>query len=124
MTAKILIIIALMTLTLVADAQQTKGNANVRVVNLSVAPARSTHVTAPVTGTNFNARTLYLRNCAHCHGADARGDDGPDLHGLDLTRDAITNRISRGKAGQMTAFAGKLQTAEINALAAYVLTLK
>ena len=22
--------------------------------------------------------TLFMMNCAHCHGADARGDEGPD----------------------------------------------
>ena len=27
-------------------------------------------------------RHLFLMNCAHCHGDDARGDEGPDLHNL------------------------------------------
>jgi mono/diheme cytochrome c family protein len=69
-------------------------------------------------------RALFLKNCAHCHGADAHGDDGPDLHGLGLTDDEIAGRIRKGKKGQMTAFAGKLQPAEIDALVAYVQTLK
>ena len=69
-------------------------------------------------------RALFLKNCAHCHGADARGDDGPDLHGLDLSDEWIANRIRKGKKGQMTAFAGKLQPAEIDALVAYLRTLK
>lgn len=71
-----------------------------------------------------NGRALFLRNCAHCHGADAHGDDGPDLHGLGWTDDEIAGRIRKGKKGQMTAFAGKLQPAEIDALVAYVQTLK
>jgi mono/diheme cytochrome c family protein len=66
------------------------------------------------------ARTLFLRNCAHCHGADAHGDDGPDLHGIDWTKEEIANRIRKGKAGQMTAFAGKLKPEEIEALVTYV----
>jgi mono/diheme cytochrome c family protein len=70
------------------------------------------------------ARTLFLRNCAHCHGADARGDEGPDLHGIGWTDEQITSRIRNGKAGQMTAFAGKLKPAEINALVAYLRSLK
>ena len=74
---------------------------------------------APVTG-----RTLFLHNCAHCHGADATGDDGPDLHHLDFTDQWIANRIRKGKAGQMTAFAGKLQPDQITALVAYVQSLK
>jgi mono/diheme cytochrome c family protein len=70
------------------------------------------------------ARSLFLRNCAHCHGADAHGDEGPDLHGIGWTDEQIANRVRNGKAGQMTAFAGKLQTAEIDALVAYVQSLK
>jgi mono/diheme cytochrome c family protein len=69
-------------------------------------------------------RALFLRNCAHCHGADASGDEGPDLHKLDLTDEEIERRIQTGKKGQMTAFAGKLQQSEIDALVAYVRGLK
>jgi mono/diheme cytochrome c family protein len=69
-------------------------------------------------------RALFLKNCAQCHGADAHGDDGPDLHGLDLSDEWIANRIRNGKKGQMTAFAGKLPPADIDALIAYLRTLK
>ena len=59
------------------------------------------------------------------YGADlVQPDDGPDLHGLDVSDEWIANRIRKGKAGQMTAFAGKLQPAEIAALVAYVQSLK
>jgi mono/diheme cytochrome c family protein len=71
-----------------------------------------------------SGRKLFLRNCAHCHGADAHGDDGPDLHDIGWTDEQIANRIRNGKAGQMTAFAGKLKPAEINALVGYVQSLK
>ena len=78
-----------------------------------------------VSPTNINAgQKLFLKNCAVCHGADAHGDDGPDLHDLDLPEAWIANRIRKGKKGQMTAFAGKLQPAEIDALVAYVRGLK
>ncbi|HTL56032.1 MAG TPA: cytochrome c [Candidatus Limnocylindrales bacterium] len=50
---------------------------------------------------------LFLKNCAHCHGADAHGDEGPDLHNLDWTDEQIDMRTRNGKKGQMTAFAGK-----------------
>jgi mono/diheme cytochrome c family protein len=79
---------------------------------------------APQTQQPSVARTLFLRNCAHCHGADAHGDDGPDLHDIGWTNDQIASRIQKGKAGQMTAFAGKLKPAEIDALMAYVQSLK
>ena len=69
-------------------------------------------------------RTLFLHDCAHCHGADAHGDDGPDLHDIGWTNQQIASRILKGKAGQMTAFAGKLQPAQIDSLVAYVQMLK
>jgi mono/diheme cytochrome c family protein len=78
----------------------------------------------PANGIVTPGRTLFLRNCAQCHGANAHGDDGPDLHDLGLADDWIANRIRKGKAGQMTAFAGKLQPAEIASLVAYVQSLK
>ena len=69
-------------------------------------------------------RQLFLKNCAHCHGADARGDEGPDLHNLDWTVEQIAARIRNGKKGQMTAFAGKLSPDDISNVIAYLRTLK
>jgi mono/diheme cytochrome c family protein len=67
---------------------------------------------------------LFLKNCAHCHGADARGDEGPDLHNLDWTDEQIATRIRNGKKGQMTAFAGKFSPKQISDVVAYLRTLK
>ena len=79
----------------------------------------------PPAGTPANrGYKLFMLNCAHCHGADARGDEGPDLHGLDISDQGIVSRIRQGKAGEMTAFAGKLQPSEINMLVAYLRSLK
>ncbi len=69
-------------------------------------------------------KQLFLKNCAHCHGADARGQEGPDLHKLDWTDEQIAKRIRSGKKGQMTAFAGKFSTDDINKVIAYLRTLK
>lgn len=69
-------------------------------------------------------RSLFLKNCAHCHGTDAHGDEGPDLHGLDWTDQQIATRIRNGKKGQMTAFDGKLNREQIGDLIAYLRTLK
>jgi len=71
-----------------------------------------------------SGRTLFLKNCAHCHGVDARGNEGPDLHDLDSTNEQIATRIRNGKKGQMTAFAGKLSSKEITELIGYLRTLK
>jgi mono/diheme cytochrome c family protein len=111
MTAKFLTAIALVASVLTGLAQT--NNADIHSADTSQ-PATST----------INGRSLFLKNCAHCHGATAHGDDGPDLHDLGLTDDWIANRIRKGKAGEMTAFAGKLQPAQIAALVAYVQSLK
>jgi len=66
---------------------------------------------------------LFLKNCAHCHGADAHGEEGPDLHNLDWTDQQIATRIRNGKKGQMPAFAGKLSEENINDVIAYLRTL-
>jgi mono/diheme cytochrome c family protein len=67
---------------------------------------------------------LFLKNCAHCHGAEAHGDEGPDLHNLDWTDEQIATRIRNGKKGQMTAFAGKFSADDIRAVIAYLRILK
>jgi len=118
MTAKFSTVIALVTFGLTSWAPAN----NTDVHGAASSPQATNAATA--NGVAINGRTLFLRNCAHCHGASAHGDDGPDLHSLGLADDWIANRIRKGKAGQMTAFAGKLQPAEIAALIAYVQSLK
>jgi mono/diheme cytochrome c family protein len=41
-------------------------------------------------------RRLFLNSCAHCHGEDARGDEGPDLHDLEVSNRRIFTVIKRG----------------------------
>ena len=65
-------------------------------------------------------RAVFIKNCAHCHGADGRGDEGPDLHNLEESDLWIANRIRNGKKGQMTAFAGKLEEQQIKAVVDYL----
>jgi mono/diheme cytochrome c family protein len=99
-------VLALAAMTLVSCAQNSPNGQS------------SNNPSAP------NARTLFLKNCAHCHGADAHGDEGPDLHNLDWTDEQIITRIRNGKKGQMTAFAGKLSADQISQLKDYLRTLK
>jgi mono/diheme cytochrome c family protein len=117
MTARFLTVIALVAFVLTCLAQTNHTDVH------GADASQLTNVARANTGT-INGRTLFLRNCAHCHGASAHGDDGPDLHDLGLADDWIANRIRKGKAGQMTAFTGKLQPAEIAALVVYVQSLK
>lgn len=71
-----------------------------------------------------SGRSLFLKNCAHCHADDATGDEGPDLHGLERSDEWVAKRIREGKKGKMTAFGQKFSQADIDALIAYLRTLK
>src|SRR5471032_3384788 len=72
----------------------------------------------------LKGRTLFLDSCAHCHGADARGDEGPDLHDAQVSDRYIANIITHGIPHEMPAFAKKLHPPEITALTAYVRSLE
>lgn len=69
-------------------------------------------------------RSLFFKNCAHCHGEDAKGDEGPDLHALTLSDDRIEKRIVNGIKGEMPAFKEKFRHEDIQALIAFLRTLK
>jgi len=91
---------------------------------LGLASCAQAQTNIPTTLPPSAGRALFLKNCAHCHGADARGDEGPDLHALDWSDAQIDRRIRNGKKGQMTAFEGKLAPEDIKTIIAYVKTLK
>jgi mono/diheme cytochrome c family protein len=68
-------------------------------------------------------RSLFLSSCAHCHGADATGDEGPDLHNVEVSDRYISNIIMHGIKGEMPSFRKKLGRDEIVRLTAYVRSL-
>ena len=68
--------------------------------------------------------TLFMMNCAHCHGNDARGDEGPDLHGVTKSDARITSIIKNGIKGEMPTFGTKLTDADVRDLIAFVRSLK
>ncbi len=81
-----------------------------------------------------SARELYERSCANCHGADGRGEteyaettDVPNIADAKWQRrhsdKKIAAKIIKGGGG-MPAFGKKLSRNEVNALVAYVRTLK
>ncbi len=70
-----------------------------------------------------DGRKLYLNNCAHCHAADATGDEGPDLHDLEVSDRYIQNTISRGIPHEMPSFGKKLAAPELQRLTAYLRSL-
>jgi mono/diheme cytochrome c family protein len=71
-----------------------------------------------------HGRTLFLDSCAHCHGADARGDEGPDLHAVQVSDRYVASIITHGIKGEMPSFAKKLHAPEITALTAYLRSLE
>ena len=86
---------------------------------VSVAPSAE----VSLTGKAEQGRHLFLMNCAHCHGDDARGDEGPDLHGLRKTDERIHQIVTGGIKGEMPSFAKKLNDSDIQALTTYLRTL-
>ena len=68
-------------------------------------------------------RHLFLMNCAHCHGDDARGDEGPDLHDLHRSDARIHDVILAGIKGEMPSFGKKLGNQDVQQLIAYLRTL-
>ncbi len=69
-------------------------------------------------------RKLFLDSCAHCHGADARGDEGPDLHNAQVSDRYMATTIARGIPHEMPSFAKKHGASDITALIAYVRSLE
>lgn len=66
---------------------------------------------------------LFLMNCAHCHGHDAQGDEGPDLHGVTKSDARIASIIKNGVKGEMPKFGSKLTDGDVRALIAFVRSL-
>ena len=69
-------------------------------------------------------RHLFLMNCAHCHGDDAHGDEGPDLHNLHRSNARIHEVITVGIKGEMPSFGKKLADPDVRQLIAYLRTLQ
>ena len=86
--------------------------------------------TASVTSTDVlqgdakRGHSLFDHSCAPCHGDDARGDEGPSLYNLTKSDARITTIIKGGVKGEMPSFAKKFSDADVQALIAYLRTLK
>jgi len=68
--------------------------------------------------------SLFDHNCTPCHGNDARGDEGPSLYNLTKSDARITTIIKGGVKGEMPSFAKKFSDADVQALIAYLRSLK
>ncbi len=79
-----------------------------------------------------NSQTLYLQNCARCHGSDGRANTpmGRTLEAADLTAPDVKaksatsiERAIRNGRPDMPAFGKKLRPAQIRSIAIYVRSL-
>jgi mono/diheme cytochrome c family protein len=67
---------------------------------------------------------LFAKNCSPCHGPNAQGGEGPNLHGLKLTDQIITRTIKDGIKSEMPSFGTRFKDAELRDLVAYLRSLK
>jgi mono/diheme cytochrome c family protein len=81
-------------------------------------------ISAPLSPLVAQGQHLFLMNCAHCHGDDARGDEGPDLHGLRKTDARLGALINNGIKGEMPRFNQKLSQSDVQAVIAFLNSLK
>jgi mono/diheme cytochrome c family protein len=66
---------------------------------------------------------LFALNCAHCHGIDATGDEGPDLHKVTKTDARIKSTILNGVKGEMPSFGKKLTEDDAATLVVFIRSL-
>lgn len=81
-----------------------------------VAPAPAA---PPATG--GDGSQLYAANCAICHGADRQGGIGPRLNPAPGDAAFLTQVISAGKGGVMPAWAGRLNSQQIDDIVQFLL---
>lgn len=75
-----------------------------------------------------DGRQIFVKQCAVCHGENAKGGVGPDLtapaYRYGRSRVEIVKSIGEGRPDGMPGFGGQLNRGEIEALAEYLLSLK
>ena len=88
---------------------------------LTIAVASCTKKAAPTTDVAkekvYDGASIFAHNCSGCHGAQGVKDSRtPNLQTISLDKTGLVNSITNGK-GHMPAFADRLSTAEISAVA-------
>lgn len=100
------------------------GMARVVQSNISTNPTRSAaHSNVSKDPKVAAGAKLFALNCAHCHGIDATGDEGPDLHTVTKTDERIKSTILNGVKGEMPAFGKKLTENDAAMLVVFVRSL-
>lgn len=93
------------------------------------AQASLTSSAAVSVGEAVSPRSLYVQNCASCHGSDGKGQtakgkrlEADDISGGEVSESKAVRVITRGK-GKMPGFGKKLTAAQIAQIASYVRNL-
>ena len=73
--------------------------------------------------TVIHGRQVFIKHCVECHGFDARGDEGSDLHNLRAGDALMRQIIISGIKGEMPAYGKVFNEADVRALIAYLRTL-
>ena len=68
-------------------------------------------------------QNYFAMSCSQCHGDDATGDEGPNLHNLPISNARIRVMIKKGLKGEMPTFAKKYNDQQIAALVSYLRSL-
>ena len=72
----------------------------------------------------MRGRDLFLMNCAHCHGDDARGtEEGPDLTKFNKSEARIASVVKNGIKGEMPRFGQKLTDADVQMIIRFLRSL-
>jgi len=110
-----------------SDAEfQAKMEAH-QQASAAASPAAGTETAAPVKADPEAGKVLFASHCAVCHGANAEGGIGPNLHGelnYGQTKAAVHESITKGRPKGMPAFGNQLSEQDRKNLTAFVLSLK
>ena len=84
---------------------------------------------AAATGEAMSPRSLYVQNCASCHGSNGKSQtakgkqlEADDISGGDVSTSKAVRIITNGK-GKMPGFKRKLSSAQISQIAEYIKSL-
>ena len=100
------------------------GTARILQSNISIPFGKSAAQSRSINNPKVTAGAkLFALNCAHCHGIDATGDEGPDLHKVTKTDERIKSMILNGVKGEMPAFGKKLTQDDAATLVVFIRSL-
>jgi len=99
------------------------GTAHILQSNPSIAAKSAAQNSASKDPKVAAGAKLFALNCAHCHGVDATGDEGPDLHKVTKTDERIKSQILNGVKGEMPAFKKKLTEEDAATLVVFIRSL-